>query len=385
MGSWKRSAILRYAACSTHSAPSFTRSTRSRPRRTMRNITKESEQRHGVADDPLRNAPSRGKRRGKSGERRLGTRNDPPPVKSNYSFVLLWTTIRQRFAGISSGCRLNPMEICAGSKSGSDAGRLWFPIQKMKSVENVPSCQSSSRTWTPGELDGLRRCAWIARFFLRIFIKDVSLASSQTVSFQLSLARRGGDWIELTIYSRTVLILGRVKNEFYIYHHKQVVQRYINSLRAASLVDAQFQANSTVIASIHPLPRSPSTLPINDLSRTPHSLEMISRIQLQAQYHLPPPRVLTWFVTRRIGPALFNETRTKNTHRGRHTERTKPDLTLARKLRGLTPVTLFEESPRVACASSTRMYGGGVEKATLSTRETHATRPVARWTHRILA
>lgn len=99
--------------------------------------------------------------------------------------------------------------------------------------------------------------------------------------------------IELTIYSRTVLILGRVKNEFYIYHHKQVVQRYINSLRAASLVDAQFQANSTVIASIHPLPRSPSTLPINDLSRTPHSLEMISRIQLQAQYHLPPPRVLT--------------------------------------------------------------------------------------------
>lgn len=53
--------------------------------------------------------------------------------------------------------------------------------------------------------------------------------------------------IELTIYSRTVLILGRVKNKFYIYHHKQVVQRYINSLRAASLVDAQFQANSTVI------------------------------------------------------------------------------------------------------------------------------------------
>lgn len=222
----------------------------------------------------------------------MGTRNDSPPVKSNYSFVLLWTTIRQRFAGISSGCRLNPMEICAGSKSGSDAGRLWFPIQKMKSVENVPSCQSSSRTWT-SELDGLRRCAWITRFFLRIFIKGVSLASSQTVSFQLSLARRGGDWTELTIYSRTVLILGRVKNEFYIYHHKQVVQRYINSLRAASLVDAQFQANSTVIASIHPLPRSPSTLPINDLSRTPHSLEMISRIQLQAQYHLPPPRVLT--------------------------------------------------------------------------------------------
>lgn len=176
----------------------------------------------------------------------------------------------------------------------------------------------------------------------------------------------------------------RMKNEFYMYHHKQVVQRYINSLRAASLVDAQFQANSTVIASTHPLPRSPSTLPINDLSRTPHSLEMISRIQLQAQYHLPPPRVLTWFATRRIGPALFNETRTKNTHRERHTERTKPDLTLARKLRGLTPVTLFEESPRVACASSTRMYGGGVEKATLSTRETHATRPVARWTHRIL-
>lgn len=188
----------------------------------------------------------------------MGTRNDPPPVKSNYSFVLLWTTIRQRFAGISSGCRLNPMEICAGSKSGSDAGRLWFPIQKMKSVENVPSCQSSSRTWTPGELDGLRRCAWITRFFLRIFIKGVSLASSQTVSFQLSLARRGGDWTELTIYSRTVLILGRVKNEFYIYHHKQVVQRYINSLRAASLVDAQFQANSTVI--VH---SSITTIPIH--------------------------------------------------------------------------------------------------------------------------
>lgn len=59
----------------------------------MRNITKESKQRHGIADDPLGNARKR-----KSG---LGTRNDPPPVKSNYSFVLLWTTIRQRFAGIS--------------------------------------------------------------------------------------------------------------------------------------------------------------------------------------------------------------------------------------------------------------------------------------------
>lgn len=41
----------------------------------MRNITKESEQRHGVADDPLGNAPSRGKRR--MGKKRRETLGNP--------------------------------------------------------------------------------------------------------------------------------------------------------------------------------------------------------------------------------------------------------------------------------------------------------------------
>ena len=172
MGSWKRSAILRYAAGSAHSAPSFTRS-----RRTMRNITKESEQRHGVAAGKRALARKEGREEERKKKRWETKRSSARKIELLFRFALR-TTIRQRFAG----CRLNPMEICAGSKR---ADRPLIPDTEDEERGKRPS---SSRTWTPGWVYGVA-----ARVNRRIFIKGASLARCQTVPFQSSLKRIGSN------------------------------------------------------------------------------------------------------------------------------------------------------------------------------------------------
>lgn len=133
MGSWKRSAIPRYAAGSTHSTPSFSRSTRRLWE--LWEILQRVAATRGSRAIRWETRPLLARRREKK-ERRLG-RTILRPVKSNCSFVLFL----DNYPDLG---RLNPMEICAGSKSSRTMSRP--ALIPMKSVENL---LQGNLPWTP--------------------------------------------------------------------------------------------------------------------------------------------------------------------------------------------------------------------------------------------